>query len=421
MTDHKADKSAQARGRFFYGYIVVSAAFLIFVVTYGTYYCFGVFFKPMINDFGWTRAMTSGALSLAMIIMGLVGVFLGGLTDKFGPRIVMTACGLISGIGYVLMSQIGSIWQLYLFYGIMIGAGLSIFVPLTSTVARWFVQRRTMMTGIITAGIGVGALIGPPVASQLISVYDWRVSFMILGVAVILVVVPAAQYLKRDPARIGEIAYGKHEAEEQRFNMEIESFSFKDAVHTRQFWMVFGLFLCFGFCLMTIMVHFVPHATDIGISASNAAMILATIGGISIVAKVAMGHVGDMIGNKQTIMIGFVLMVIALSWLLFTTDILGLYLFAVIFSVAYGNHIAQQSPVVAALFGLAAHGLILGVIGVGWTVGTALGPFVAGYIFDLTGSYQIAFLISIAVSCAGIIFTTLLKPKITKHTFQSQL
>ena len=151
---------------FFYGYIVVVAAFLIMVAIFGLYYCFGIFFDPMLLEFGWTRAMTSGAFSLSMVVYGLLNVAVGGLTDRFGPRMVVTICGLLIGLGYLLMSQISAVWQLYLFYGVIIGAGMGgSFIALLSSVARWFVKRRGMMTGIVMAGIGIGTLIGPPVAS----------------------------------------------------------------------------------------------------------------------------------------------------------------------------------------------------------------------------------------------------------------
>ena len=165
----------RAKPQRFYGYIVVVAAFFIMVLMFGIFDTFGVFFKPLLTDFGWTRAVTSGAFSLYWIIQGLLAIVVGRVNDRFGPRVVITFCGFIFGLGYLLMSQVSALWQLYLFYGVMIGTGMSgAFVPLTSTVARWFVKRRSMMTGIVVAGIGIGGLIAPPVANWLISIYDWR-------------------------------------------------------------------------------------------------------------------------------------------------------------------------------------------------------------------------------------------------------
>ncbi|GAH62425.1 unnamed protein product, partial [marine sediment metagenome] len=134
---------------FFYGYIIVLAAFGIQMVAWGMFNSYGVFFKPLTTEFGWTRAMTSSAVSLAMLVYGLLGIAMGRLTDRFGSRMIMVVCGFFLGLGYLLMSQVNTTWQLYLFYGLMVGIGVSALdVSLLSTVARWFVKKRGMMTGI---------------------------------------------------------------------------------------------------------------------------------------------------------------------------------------------------------------------------------------------------------------------------------
>ena len=172
MTTHHNTHRGTPKPSFFYGYVVVAVAFIIMTATIGTYYSFGIFFKPMSADFGWNRALTSGAFSLSWLVTGFLTIAIGWLNDRFGPRPVMTLCGLLAGIGFLLMSQVNTIWQLYAFYGVLIGAGLSVFVPLLSTVARWFVKRRTLMSGIVVCGIGVGSLAIPPLANWLIQTYD---------------------------------------------------------------------------------------------------------------------------------------------------------------------------------------------------------------------------------------------------------
>lgn len=157
--------------KFFYGYIIVMLATIIMVASWGTFYSFGVFFKPVLLEFGWTRAITSGAYSLAFLLSGFFSIFVGRLSDRFGPRIVVLACGLLLCSGYLLMSQASSTWQLYLAYGI-VGVGLSgAYVPSISAVSRWFVKRRGLMTGIVMAGIGIGTMIMPPLANLLITSY----------------------------------------------------------------------------------------------------------------------------------------------------------------------------------------------------------------------------------------------------------
>ena len=128
---------------FYYGYIVVLAAFVIWMITWGVSMTYGVFFKPILSEFGWTRAMTAGARSLSLGVWGLMGIVTGRLTDRLGPRKVVLIAGCFFGIGYLLMSYISNAWQFYVIYGVVIGIGLSaVTVPTMTTVARWFVKRR---------------------------------------------------------------------------------------------------------------------------------------------------------------------------------------------------------------------------------------------------------------------------------------
>jgi len=308
------------------------------------------------------------------------------------------------------MSQVGALWHLYLFYGVIIGVGMSgVLVPLLSTVARWFVARRNMMTGIVVAGIGIGGLVAPLLASWLVSVYDWRVSWMVLGGIILVIGVLAAQFLKRNPARIEQVPCGGNEGGEQVLKAGVGGFSLREAVYTWQFWVVVAMFFCLGFCLFTILVHIVPHVTDLGISATTAANILAVMGGAGIVGNIVLGGAGDRIGNRLVCIIGFILVSADLFWLVSATEVWMFYLFAVILNFAVGGCTTAESPLVAALFGLKSHGLILGMVSFGFTIGAAVGPFLTGYIFDVTGSYRAAFLVCAAIGIVGLILAALLR------------
>ena len=411
MAGQEARQVPGAEPGFFYGYIVVAAAFCSMVAMYGTRSIFGVFFKPMLAEFGWTRALTSGALSLSMLVQGSLAAVMGGLSDRFGPRVVLTLSACLVGLGYLLMSRVDALWQLYLFYGVIIGVGMSgVLVPLLSTVARWFVARRNMMTGIVVAGIGISGLIAPPLSNWLVSAYDWRVSWIVLGVIVLVVGVLAAQFLKRNPAQMERVPHDGNEGGEQVLKTGAGGFSPKEAVHTWQFWVVVAMFFCLGFCLFTILVHIVPHVTDLGISAASAANVLAVIGGVGIIGNIVLGGAGDRIGNRLVCLIGFILMVADLFWLVSVTEVWMFYLFAAILSFAIGGCTTAESPLVAALFGLRSHGLILGMVSFGFTIGGAVGPFLTGYIFDVTGSYRAAFLVCAAIGIVGLILTALLRP-----------
>ncbi len=411
MASNDIQKSLDVKPRVFYGYFIVILAFLIMLVGHGVFTAFGVFFNPVLTEFGWTRAMTSGAFSLAMIIFGVMSVVVGRLTDRFGPRIVVTICGILLGLGYLLMSQISTLWHLYLFYGVIIGLGMAgAWVPLLSTTARWFVKRRSVMTGFVVAGVGVGGLIAPLVANQLILIYEWRIAYAVLGSIVLIIVVTAAQFLKRDPSQKGLSPYGGNENKKSTLESGTKSVSLTETMQHRQIWLLTTSVFCFGFLFYTITVHIAPHAIALGNSATTAANILAIVGGIGILGNIAFGGVGDKIGNKWAYVICFIIMSAGLFWLAPATEVWTLFLFAGVFGFARGGADTVESPLTADLFGLKSHGVIYGVVALSFTIGAAIGPFLAGYIFDVTNSYQLAFLISAVVGVVGLALIIALRP-----------
>ncbi len=335
----------------------------------------------------------------------------GRLNDRFGPRIVTTGCSLFLGLGYWLMSLTSTIWHLYLFWGLIVAIGMSGgFVPMTSTIARWFVKRRGTMTGIVVAGVGAGTTIVPPVASWLTSSYGWRTSFIVIGLAAFVLLASAAQFLKRDPSKVGQLPYGENNAEPENLISGASGFSFWEAIHTKQFRMAWLIYFFTGICLHTIMVHIVSHATDLGTSAMTAANILATAGVVSIVGRIVTGSVSDRVGGRLSLIISFTLLAIAFLLVMVTKEVWTLYLVAIIFGFSTGGLIALESPVIAELFGLRAHGAILGTVVFGSASGGAVGSLMAGLIFDITSSYYLAFLVCAILTMAGLTLATLLKP-----------
>lgn len=388
-----------------YGYVIVSSAFLLMAVMWMAFYSFGIFFKPVLREFGWTRAVTAGAFSLCSFIQGLLAIAMGGLTDRFGPRLVMTLCGFLIAAGYVLMSQITTLWQLYLFFSIILGIGMGgSFAPMMRLTARWFIQRRGMMTGIVASGTGLGAVIGPPLAGILISRYGWRASFAALGLTVFVVMILGALPLKRAP---GHAAGAPTEGPGQ--SIQQEGVSFHDAIRSRRFWTLFSMIFCLGFCAFAIMVHTAPHVTDLGFSQATAANVIAALGIACVAGRILFGNALDRIGSLSGFILGSSVMALSLLLAAFWTTLPALYLFAVLFGFAFGVCVTCESPLVADIFGLRSHGLLLGIIACGFTFGGGVGPFVAGYLFDVLGRYQAAFLLCGVLSATGLILTRTLR------------
>ena len=386
--------------RFFYGYIIVLCSFVILMIAWGAQYSFGVFFKPMLKEFGFSRAVLSGAYSTNLIIQAIACIFTGKLSDKYGPRLVVTVCGSCLGISYLLMSQTQEVWQIYIVFGILASIGVAgTWVPLLSTVARWFVFRRGLMCGITAAGIGVGVMIMPPLSSYFISSLGWRTSYIIIGITLLALIIISAQLLKRDPSQIGQSALGESEQQEDHS----PSFTFREALRTRQFWLISGVYLLMAACMHSVMVHIVPHATDVGIAEVTAASIISVIGAVSIITKVAVGIAIDRLGNKPVALMITSFMLISLIIIQLSNALWVFYVFAVFFAIGYGGFAAIQSPYLAELFGLKYHGTIFGftffILGAG-----AFGPFVAGKIFDVTSSYHLAFVMLAILSFVAIVF-----------------
>ncbi len=399
--------------RLFYGYVLLALAFLINMVLGGTLYTFSVFFEPLESDFGWTRAATSGAFSLYMFLHGFLYIITGKLNDRFGSRIVMSGCGLFTGLGYLLMSLTSSIWHIYLFYGVIIAIGMSgSYVPLTSTVTRWFASFKTrgLMVGISVAGIGVGTMIIPPVANWLISSYGWSTSYVVIGITVLLLIMPAAQFLKHAPVLGQQLSPDLDGIKIEGPVSEARGLTLQQALLTRQFWLLCVAYFGFGFFLQATMVHIVLHAIDLEISASTAANIFIAIGGLSVVGKIIMGNFSDRIGNRLVMAGGFTLVAVAMAWILIAKEAWMLFLFASVFGFSYGGLVSVQSPMVADLFGIKSHGVILGVVVFIVTIGASIGPVVAGAIFDTIDNYYPAFIVCGIFAVVGVILSLLLRP-----------
>lgn len=415
MISSNSPVSVEKKNPIYYGYVVAAAAGVLQIIMWGLFNTYGVFFIPMHNEFGWSRAVISGARSFSMLVWGTTSILLGSLNDKYGPRVIIVVCGCILGVGYFLMSQVNTLWQLYVFYGIIIGIGISATdVVVLSTVARWFKKKLGMMTGIVKVGTGLGMFIMPLAADGLISSYGWRNSYMILGIMGIILVVPISRLLRRDPSKI-----------QQRLDVEKKVLSsdsqviqpglpLYDAIRTTRLWITSIMYLTLWFCVNLVLVHLAPHAIDMGISSAKAAGILSSIGAISILGRLVIGFSSDRIGCRKSMIICCTIFVISFSVLLMAREFWMLILFAIIYGFAHGGYATLISPMVAEQFGLRSHGAILGIIIFFGTIGGAVGPVFAGYLFDVTSSYQSSFLACITLGIVGLALSIALRPVIIK-------
>lgn len=413
----KSNTTQNKKPKIFYGYIIVAATFFILVAIVGSVLTFGVFITPIMKDLGWKNAVLSGAFSVSILISGFLGIVTGKLSDKYGPKRIILICSLFFAAGFILMSQVNAIWQLYLFYGGFIAIGKSSAIaPLQSTIVRWFIKKRGLIVAFFLMGFTAGNMIMPLVANRLIISYGWRTAYIILGVSGFVITSLAALFLKGSPSQIGELPYGAEEVgESDAESLSVNGINLKEAFHNVQFWLICTFFFCLAFAMLTIMTHIVPHAINEGISATTAATIMAIIGVISTAAMIPEGFMADRIGTTKTAVIFTTLLAISMLWIsLSGRTVWSLLLFAVFFGVALSSMDILLTLLSSSLYGLTAIGTIIGFFNAILQLGGAIGPFVAGLIYDSRGHYYPAFILCTIISLVALVISFLLQP-LKKH------
>ncbi len=394
-----------------YAWVLVIAATGIALMNGLAAYTFGLFVKPLTTEFESGRAVISGARSLSSFLGAAVGLGIGTLNDRYGPRMLLMANGLLVGIGFILMSRVNAIWQIYLVYGLIVGAGLACYgIPIYTTVPRWFASGKEKALGIIHASVGLGGMALTPLVQWLISGYGWRQAFFVAGLLTIAIVVPLTRYMKQSPQKSGLEPYGieKIAAVGKLAASGSSGITFKQAIKTSRFWLTGIIIFCFSFCLAIMETQLPAHATDVGLSAIVAANIVAVFSGIGIGGKLSIGFLSGKKGAKIALSLYLTGVALSTLVLLFAQNAITLYTFAVIFGFSSGGVIAIQAAVAAELFGLKYLSIIYAGVMLLGTIGRALGPIIAGSIFDKTGSYSQSFLICTLLSVIAVVLCIIL-------------
>ncbi|MDZ7667557.1 MAG: MFS transporter [Desulfotignum sp.] len=404
-----------ARNRDSYGHIITAACFSIQAVGVGTYISFGVFFTPLMEAFDWSRAAIAGASSAAFFITGLFGMMVGRLNDRMGPRLLMSIAAVFLGLGFALMSQVGTLLQLYLVFGLVFGVGLSaVDVIALTTIARWFSGNRGKMTGIVKVGTGAGQFFIPILASVFIAAFGYQTAFIILGFAAFALLMAIAQFMYRDPdiydaGQTGTAVPVAPVSGTVIRPVQTAGIDYSLALKSPRLWLLCLSNLLLVFCLMSIMLHIVPYARDMGIPPHRAAGVLATIGAVSMAGRFAGGLLIDRTGSKRIMILSFILLLLALFWLTRADTLWELYAFATVYGIAHGGFFTAISPIVAELFGIRSHGGLFGIVVCFGTTGGALGPFVTGLLFDRYLNYAFAFSALILIAAIAFVLMLCLK------------
>jgi OFA family oxalate/formate antiporter-like MFS transporter len=381
----------------------VGAAFSVLFMAYGASFSFGVFFSALLEEFGWSRAALSGAFALYAFGYSAFSAVAGRFTDRWGPRAVIATGGVFLGAGWIAMSATSAVWHPYVFYGLIAALGMSTAnVPCGATVARWFVRRRGLATGVATAGGSFGAFAFPPIAQLLVGKIGWRWAYVVFGAVLFLTLNLLAPLMIRDPERLGLTPDGDPPEEVRRARQGRSDFTTAQAMRTRAFWVLFALFSATWFSIFTPLVHLVPLARGLGIDPLVAATLVSAIGMAGIIGRLVMGSVSDRIGRRPAIGVGLVLQVAAFLGFAEVGALSGLYAASITFGFSYGAVSALFPAMVADFFGRGQAGSLVGILFAMAGSMAAWGPLSAGFIYDRTGSYGPAWVGSAALNVLAL-------------------
>jgi sugar phosphate permease len=423
------ENSLPKRDGIFYGWVILSIAFITLVLGYAIRNTFSVFYPTIVEEFGWTRANTALMFSITVIVYGVVAPMAGGLVDRYGPRVVLPAGAIIVGGGVALCSMATARWHFYLFYGVMGAAGLSLagWTPLSAIVSNWFVRRRGLAFGILSAGFG-GSLLFASVAQFLISRFGWQMAYVMIGITPIVVVVPLCGLLIRRspqdsgllpdgmPVSSGETrpVNGPHISTGFDGKWASTTWTLSRATKTYQFWLLFSISICLLGLAETIgIAHQVFFFRDAGYRPMLAANVYSVFGVAFVLGNIC-SFLSDRLGRERVFVPSCLLSAVAVCLLFLIKDPSHPWM-GFVFAVFFGLGIGTAGPVffttVADFFQGRYFGSIQGTVVLGFSLGGAIGPWLAGFLHDKTGTYFVTFLILQGSLLLSVLLMELIAPR----------
>src|SRR5712691_5280231 len=380
-------------------WIVLGALTVCMLAGSGLRSVFGVYIKPMEAEFGWTRGALSGAAAVSLLLLGAVGPFVGRLADRWGPRNVIAISLFILALGAIGSSFIDRLWHVYVMTGafMALGAGGVALTTGSTVVARWFEARRGLAIGIAAGGMSAGQLVVIPLATALTVWFGWRTSFLWLGIGLLVLVLPVCLGLIRNnPEDRGARPYGATgpvqtvaQAEATRAAGRI---GVSEAAQTLPFWLLMGTFFVCGYTSNgMILTHFIPHALEHNFTELQAGTALGVMGAMNVFGTIGSGWICDRFGRRGPLAFYYFARGLSLLFLLYVWNAPSLHLWAAIFGLNYISTVPPTTTLIANIFGRYSVGELSGWIFFSHQVGAALGAAIAGWIYEWTGVYTIAF------------------------------
>ena len=371
--------------------------------TSGTFWQgFGAFFDPIVEQFGWSRATTSAAISLQRTESGMVSPFVGYFIDRFGPRSVMLVGILMTGAGFILLARINSLWQFYSAFALItLGMSVGTWMVVTTAVANWFVALRTRALALTSAGSALGGLL-VPVVIWLIATTDWRTALVLIGVGFWIIGIPSAIVMRRRPEDHGLLPDGRSGEASDESGAEAPagaaheraeaSFSVRQALRTRTFWQM-ALAMGAGQLVMSASVHQIPAISSFGFSRETAGVVMLAVSLMSLAGRIVSGFTGDRVDKRKVIAAAFALQLV--GTLIFATTSTQLHLvgFVICWGIGFGASIPVRFALLADYFGRSHFGSVMGIMMTVSAVFGIAGPVFVGWMYDVRGNYRDPYII----------------------------
>ena len=397
MNFYYSDSANESSSRY-YGWVIVGLTFFTMGIGGSIVGTFPVFYVAFLNEFGWSRADTALAFSFSMVTFAISAGFIGAMVDRWGPRVIIPTGIMILGVGLALMSQVSSLPTLYFFYGGVVALGVTMFgfIPTSTVVSQWFAQRRSVAMGISLSGRSCGGILMVPFSAYLIATFGWRAAYIFLAIGIVLLLVPLNVLIHRSRADMTERKTGDDLG---------PSWTLKEALSDSVFWLLFlaGIFNGVGFSVVG--VHQAAHMVDVGMSTMKAASLIGGLAVVRALGGILGGWVGDRIGRTRTF---YLLSLVAMSGVFILMNLsehlawLG-YVYVLVYGIGAGARGAIFVSLKADIFAGKSFGRILGFSQTGGGLASAVGPWIAGYFFDLWESYYWAFILVLSVQFLSLV------------------
>lgn len=410
MPDSRNDRSIFG---IYTGWVVVIAVMLTLAISSGGRFLFGVVLKPVSDEYGWDRADLALAVTISVVALSFLQPAVGWLVDRYGSRRILIGGVVITALAMLPMTVADSLWQVYVFYGVLAAFGFAATSPVNTTtlVNGWFEKRRGLALSMATSGSAYGQLLIVPIATVILVNWGWRASYFAISIALLLLILPIAVLFVRDAPRDRSLR-GRGGRVDDRPKVTL-----RQAVRTAAYWQLsFGMFVC-GFTMSFTSVHMIPYLTDMPEHTAHtmqttASLALSVVGACSILGAIVMGFLSDRSGHRQMLALTYLLRGLSFLILLSVGSwIPGIFLAAIVLGISWTSTTPLASAMAADIYGRASLATIFGFIFTAMNVGSGVGAWLAGLDYDITGNYHASLVANVAMGVAAAVVTLVIRER----------